>query len=119
MEVENGEEICCCTVEYKHGIMDKYLPDLIETTAFGTRIIIEAFEGGGVPINELYAAGGIAQKNEMMMQIYADVTNKEIHISSSKQAPALGAALFGAVAAGATRGGYDTIESASEHMSRL
>ncbi len=92
---------------------------LIEATAFGTRIIIEAFEEGGVPINELYAAGGIAQKNEMMMQIYADVTNMEIHISSSKQAPALGAALFGAVAAGATRGGYDTIESASEHMSKL
>ena len=92
---------------------------LIEATAFGTRIIIEAFEKGGVPINELYAAGGIAQKNEMMMQIYADVTNKEISISSSKQAPALGAALFGAVAAGTARGGYDTIEAASEHMSRL
>lgn len=92
---------------------------LIEATAFGTRIIIEAFEEGGVPIEELYAAGGIAQKNEMMMQIYADVTNKEIRISSSKQAPALGAALFGAVAAGAARGGYDTIESASMQMSRL
>ncbi|MGB8451492.1 MAG: ribulokinase [Anaerocolumna sp.] len=92
---------------------------LIEATAFGTRIIIEAFEEGGVPIEELYAAGGIAQKNGMMMQIYADVTNKEIHISSSKQAPALGAALFGAVAAGTARGGYDTIEAASMHMSRL
>ncbi len=92
---------------------------LIEATAYGTRIIIEAFEEGGVPIDELYAAGGIAQKNEMMMQIYCDVTNKEIRISESKQAPALGAALFGAVAAGADRGGYDTIEAASEHMSRL
>lgn len=92
---------------------------LIEATAFGTRIIIEAFEEGGVPIEELYAAGGIAQKNEMMMQIYSDVTNKEIRISSSRQAPALGAALFGAVAAGGARGGYDTIEEASMHMSRL
>ncbi len=92
---------------------------LIEATAYGTRIIIEAFEEGGVPIEELYAAGGIAQKNEMMMQIYADVTNKEIRISASKQAPALGAALFGAVAAGAGRGGYDTIQEASERMSRL
>ena len=92
---------------------------LIEATAYGTRIIVEAFEEGGVPIEELYAAGGIAQKNEMMMQIYSDVTNKEIRISESKQAPALGAALFGAVAAGAERGGYDTIEAASEHMSRL
>lgn len=92
---------------------------LIEATAFGTRIIIEAFENGGVPIRELYAAGGIAQKNDMMMQIYSDVTNKEIRISSSKQAPALGAALFAAVAAGADRGGYDTIEEASEKMSQL
>lgn len=92
---------------------------LIEATAYGTRIIIEAFEEGGVPIEELYAAGGIAQKNEMMMQIYCDVTNKEIRISASKQAPALGAALFGAVAAGSERGGYDSIEAASEHMSRL
>lgn len=92
---------------------------LIEATAYGTRIIIEAFEAGGVPIHELYAAGGIAQKNEMMMQIYSDVTNKEIRISSSKQAPALGAALFGAVAAGAERGGYDSIQEASEKMSRL
>lgn len=92
---------------------------LIEATAYGTRIIIEAFEESGVPIDELYAAGGIAQKNEMMMQIYSDVTNKEIRISSSKQAPALGAALFGAVAAGSERGGYDTIEEAAEKMARL
>ncbi len=92
---------------------------LVEATAYGTRIIIDAFEEGGVPIDELYAAGGIAQKNKMMMQIYADVTNKEIRISSSKQAPALGAALFGAVAAGKEKGGYDSIEFASEAMSRL
>ncbi|WP_070000722.1 ribulokinase [Cellulosilyticum sp. I15G10I2] len=92
---------------------------LIEATAFGTKIIIEAFKEGGVPINELYAAGGISQKNAMMMQIYADVTNTEIRISSSKQAPALGAALFGAVAAGAAKGGYGSIEEASEKMSRL
>ena len=92
---------------------------LIEATAFGTRVIIEAFEAGGVPINELYAAGGIAKKDPLMMQIYADITNREIRISSSAQAPALGAALFGAVAAGSKNGGYDTIQEASERMSRL
>lgn len=92
---------------------------LIEATAFGTRVIIEAFEDGGVPIEELYAAGGISRKNTMMMQIYADITNREIRISSSTQAPALGAALFGAVAAGSKSGGYDTIQEASEKMSRL
>ncbi|RDY32107.1 ribulokinase [Lachnotalea glycerini] len=92
---------------------------LIEATAFGTRVIIEAFEESGVPIKELFAAGGIARKNEMLMQIYADITKREIRISSSAQAPALGAALFGAVAAGSRNGGYDTIEEASEKMSRL
>lgn len=92
---------------------------LIEATAFGTRVITEAFEDGGVPIEELYAAGGIAQKNAMMMQIYADVTNKEIRISSSKQAPALGAALFASVAAGKEGGGYDSLEEAAEQMARL
>lgn len=92
---------------------------LIEATAFGTRVIIEAFEEGGVPIEELFAAGGISKKNAMMMQIYSDITNREIRISSSAQAPALGAALFGAVAAGSEKGGYDTIQEASEKMSRL
>ncbi len=92
---------------------------LIEATAFGTRVITEAFEEGGVPIEELYAAGGIAQKNPLMMQIYSDITNKEIRISASKQAPALGAALFGAVAAGSAAGGYDSIDEASEKMARL
>lgn len=92
---------------------------LIEATAFGTRVIIEAFEAGGVPIKELFAAGGIAKKDALMIQIYADITNREIRISSSAQAPALGAALFGAVAAGSKNGGYDTIQEASEKMSRL
>ncbi len=92
---------------------------LIEATAFGTRVIIEAFENGGVSIKELMAAGGIARKDPLLMQIYADITNREIRISSSAQAPALGAALFGAVAAGSKNGGYDTIQEASAKMSRL
>ena len=73
---------------------------LIEATAYGTRMIIDTFEQSGVKIDSLYAAGGIAQKDEMMMQIYADVTNREIFISDSPQAPALGSAMFGAVASG-------------------
>ena len=73
---------------------------LIEATAYGTRMIIDTFEQSGVKIDSLYAAGGIAQKDEMMMQIYADVTNREIFISDSPQAPALGSAMFGAVADG-------------------
>jgi L-ribulokinase len=92
---------------------------LIEATAYGTRMIIDTFEKSGVPIQELYAAGGIAEKNEFLMQVYADVTNREIRISASPQTPALGSAMFGAVAAGRERDGYDTIMEAARKMARL
>jgi len=92
---------------------------LIEATAYGTRMIIDTFEEYGVPIYELYAAGGIAQKDEMMMQIYADVTNREIRISASAQTPALGSAMFGAVAAGSAKGGYDNIVDAAKVMAKV
>lgn len=92
---------------------------LIEATAYGTRMIIETFRENGVPINELYAAGGIAQKDELMMQIYSDVTNMPIRISASAQTPALGSAMFGAVAAGSDAGGFDSITDAAKVMGRV
>jgi L-ribulokinase len=92
---------------------------LIEATAYGTRMIVDTFKENGVPIKELYAAGGIAEKNKLMMQIYSDVTNMEIRISASPQAPALGSAMFGAVVAGKDRGGYDSIVEAARHMSKV
>lgn len=92
---------------------------LLEATAYGTRMIIETFRKSGVPINELYAAGGIAQKDELMMQIYSDVTNMEIRISASTQTPALGSAMFGAVAAGKAKGGYDSIVEAAKLMGKV
>ena len=88
---------------------------LLEATAYGTRVIIDAFEENGVPVKELYAAGGIAEKDPLMMQIYADVTNREIKISGSPQAPALGSAVFGAVA-----GGYfETVKDAAAVMGKV
>lgn len=92
---------------------------LIEATAYGTRMIIETFEKNGVPITELYAAGGIAEKDAFMMQIYADVTNRDIKISASSQTPALGSAMFGAVAASKACGGYDSIEECAEVMGKV
>jgi len=89
---------------------------LIEATAYGTRMIVDTFVENGVPITALYACGGIAEKNPMMMQIYADVTNREIRIARSPQSPALGSAMFGAVAAGMAHGGYDSIEDAAKDM---
>jgi L-ribulokinase len=92
---------------------------LIEATAYGTRVIIEAFEKNGVRVDELVACGGLPEQNKMLMQIYADVTGRSIKISASKQTPALGSAMFGAVAAGSGAGGYDTIFEAAKYMAAL
>jgi L-ribulokinase len=92
---------------------------LIEATAFGTRVIIEAFEKNGVAVNELVACGGLPEKNKLLMQIYADVTGREIKVTASQQTPALGSAMFGAVAAGRAAGGYDSIFEAARRMARL
>ncbi len=73
---------------------------LIEATALGSKIIIDNFRENGVAVDELYAAGGIAEKDEMTMQIYADVLGCTIRVCGSKQSGALGSAMFGAVAGG-------------------
>ncbi len=92
---------------------------LIEATAYGKRIIIETFQKSGVPIHELVACGGLPEKNKLLMQIYADVIGLPIRVSASKQTPALGSAMFGAVAAGKTAGGYDSIYDAAKVMAHL
>jgi L-ribulokinase len=92
---------------------------LIEATAFGTRMIVESFEAAGVPINDIVACGGLPERNPLLMQIYADVTGRELCVGESTQAPALGSAMFGAVAAGSAAGGYDSIVEASACMARL
>jgi L-ribulokinase len=92
---------------------------LIEATAFGTRVIIEAFQNNGVPVTELVAAGGLPERNKLLMQIYADVTGQEIKVVGTSQAGALGSAMHGAVAAGAAAGGFDTIEEAAARMAHL
>ncbi|MBU2702742.1 L-ribulokinase [Sporomusaceae bacterium BoRhaA] len=92
---------------------------LIEATAFGTRKIIETFRQSGVPVNEFYASGGISQKNSLAMHIYADVINLPIKIAGSTQGPALGAAIFGAVAAGKEAGGYNSVFDATKKMGKL
>lgn len=89
---------------------------LIEATAYGARTIVDAFDEAGVKIEKLIACGGIAKKNPFLMQVYADVLNREISVVKSNQAPALGAAMYGAVAAGSANGGYDDIESAAREM---
>jgi L-ribulokinase len=92
---------------------------LIEATAYGTRVIIEALQSNGVPVYEIVTCGGLPEKNKLLMQIYADVTGREFKITASKQTPALGSAMFGAVAAGSKDGGYDSIFDAAKKMTRL
>ena len=88
---------------------------LVEATAYGTKRIIDIYEENGLMIQKLYAAGGIAEKDAMLMQIYADVLGKEIHLSGTSQACAHGSAVFGAV----SPCGYATLEEAAEKMKKL
>jgi L-ribulokinase len=92
---------------------------LIEATAFGTRVIIDAFEAGGIAIERVVACGGLPDRNPLLMQIYADVTGRSWRVAASSQTPALGSAMFAAVAAGPEVGGYATIEAAADAMAHL
>jgi L-ribulokinase len=74
---------------------------LIEATAYGALTIINRFEEYGVKVEQVLNCGGIAEKSPLVMQIYADVTGRPMKISRSAQTCALGAAIAGAVVAGA------------------
>ena len=87
---------------------------LIEATAFGTRTIIGAFETAGIEVRELFVAGGLL-KNPVIMQIYADVTRRALHLIDSEQGAALGSAMHDAVAAGA----YPDIHAAAAAMGKV
>jgi L-ribulokinase len=87
---------------------------LIESTAFGTRVIIDAFESAGVGVAELVIAGGLV-RNELIMQIYADVTRRPLSLIRSAQGPALGSAIHAAVAAGA----YPDVPAAAAAMGSM
>lgn len=89
---------------------------LIEATAFGALTIFNRFEEYGVKINEVINCGGIAEKNPMVMQIYADITGREMKVSRSSQSCALGSAIAAAVVAGKKAGGYDDFASAQKAM---
>jgi L-ribulokinase len=87
---------------------------LIEATAFGTRKIIESFEDAGVPVRELFVAGGLL-RNPVIMQIYSDATRRPLHLIGSQQGPALGSAMHAAVAAGV----HEDIHAAAQAMGKV
>ncbi|MGO8893403.1 MAG: ribulokinase, partial [Streptosporangiaceae bacterium] len=87
---------------------------LLESTAFGTRMIMDTFADSGVPVTELVVAGGLT-KSAPLMQIYADVTRRPLSVIGSEQGPALGSAIHAAVAAGA----YPDVPAAAAVMGRI
>jgi L-ribulokinase len=92
---------------------------LIEGLAFGMRTIIDTFATNGVAIDTIVACGGLAEKNRLFMQVVADVCQRPIRVARSAQAPAVGSAIFGAVAAGESRGGHATLDAAAKAMGGL
>lgn len=89
---------------------------LVEATAFGLKIMLDTADKHGVPVRALRACGGIAQKSPEIMQIYADILEREITVTSSGQENAHGSAIYGAVAAGREHGGYDSLTEAIPQM---
>jgi len=89
---------------------------LLEATALGTYKIIRTFAEHGVTVDEIYCCGGLPERNDLLMQIYSDVTGRPLKIARSAQTCALGSAMHAAVAAGRAAGGYDTIQEAAAAM---
>ena len=92
---------------------------LIEATGFGARAIIERIEEYGVPISRVVCCGGIADKSDLLMQVYADITGRTMQVAGSSQACALGAAVAASVLAGQVNGGHDSFAEAQRKMTRL
>ena len=88
---------------------------LIESTAFGARIIIDRLRDYDVKIERIINCGGIAEKSPLLMQIYADVLNCEMEISSNPQSCALGVAIAAAVVGNV----YENFNDAIECMTKL
>lgn len=89
---------------------------LVESTAFGARVIMERFEQYGMKVDRVINCGGIAARNPLVMQIYADIMGRPLMISRSSQTCALGSAIAAAVVAGKAAGGYDNFPAAAEAM---
>jgi L-ribulokinase len=92
---------------------------LIEATGFGTRRILDAFAREAIPVTDVIAVGGLAERSPLLLQIYTDITRLPIALAASANASALGAAMLGAVAAGPACGGCGSIVEAAAAMAHL
>lgn len=93
---------------------DQIYRALLESTAYGTRMIVDTFAASGVPVKEFIVAGGLL-KNAFLMQLYSDVTRLPISTIDTDQGPALGSAIHAAVAAGE----YPNVNAAAEAMGKV
>lgn len=89
---------------------------VLEGSAFGVRWIVDVLREGGVPVSKFVATGGLPHHNPLLIEIYADVLGEPISVHPSKHGPALGAAILGALAAGRSRTGFSSAESAIHAM---
>jgi L-ribulokinase len=89
---------------------------LLEATGFGALRIIDRMEEYGVHVEQVVNCGGLAMRNSLLMQIYADIIGRPMKISRSEQTPALGAAIFASVAAGISSGGHASVSDAQKCM---
>lgn len=116
----NGSRNAPCNLKLSGGILGLRLdtrPEeiylaLLQSIVCGTREIIEACEQQGASVRRILAAGGIAHKNPLLMQEYANLLNRPVWVGSIEQGPAMGAALLAAVACGV----YSSVDEAHEHM---
>jgi L-ribulokinase len=92
---------------------------LLEASVYGSRVIIETLEGAGIGVGEMVVCGGLPFQNRLLMQLSADITGLPVRVAASRQTPALGSAMFAAVAAGPELGGHGSIVEASQRMARL
>ncbi len=95
----------------RHGPEHLYRA-MIEASAYGVRWIVDLLREHGVPVKKFIATGGLPHRNELFLQIMADVLGETILLHPSRQGPALGAAILGAVAAGKRAGGFSSVRSA-------
>jgi L-ribulokinase len=85
---------------------------LADATVFGLRAIVERFREEGIPVDGIFAIGGVARKSSLVMQIAADVLDMPIHVRSGDESVARGSAIFAAVGAGL----YPDVPSAQEKL---
>ena len=89
---------------------------LLESTAFGTRRVIETFEAGGVAVREVHACGGLAERSPLLLQLTADILGREVLAAPLPHASAVGAAIYAATAAGEESGGFADVVTAARQM---